>query len=228
MIPSITDLFDLTQTEHAELFDGLKYPWEVLPLLASYIAHRTSEPLIEGQVSQGAVVGDQVVIGAGTIVEPGAVIHGPAIIGKNCVIRSGAYIRENVIVGDGCTVGHAAEIKKSVLFNEAQVPHLNYVGDSILGYKAHLGAGAVLSNVKNTDTTIRIKTDEEEIDTGLKKCGSFIGDESQIGVNAVMNPGSIIGRRSIIYPLVSFRGVLPQDSIVKLRQELEVVTKRSE
>lgn len=228
MIPTIKELFDLDQTEHSELFDGVKYPWEVLPKLEAYIAHRTSEPLIEGQVSAGAVVGDQVVIGAGTIVEPGAVIHGSAIIGKNCVIRSGAYIRENVIIGDGCTIGHAVEIKNSLLFNEAQVPHLNYVGDSILGYKAHLGAGAILSNVKNTATAIRIKTDEGEIDTGLKKCGSFLGDESQIGVNAVINPGSIIGRRSIIYPLVSFRGMLPPDSIVKLRQELEVVTKRSE
>lgn len=228
MIPAIKELFDLDQTEHAELFDGVKYPWEVLPLLASYIAHRTSEPLIEGEVSQGAVVGDQVVIGAGTIVEPGAVIHGPAIIGKNCVIRSGAYIRENVIIGDGCTVGHAAEIKNSLLFNEAQLPHFNYVGDSILGYRAHLGGGAALSNVKNTGTQISIQTNEGSISTGLEKCGSFLGDESQMGCNAVINPGSIIGRRSIIYPLVSFRGMLPADSIVKLRQELEFVTKRSE
>lgn len=210
MIPSITELFDLTQTEHAEIFEGIKYPWEVLPRIAAYITEHSTEAIL---------------IGEGTIVEPGSVILGPAIIGKNCVIRSGAYIREQVIIGNNCTIGHASELKNCLLFNEAQVPHLNYLGDSILGWRAHLGAGTILSNVKNTGDEIFIQANSERINTGLQKCGSMIGDEAQIGCNSVINPGSIIGRRSVIYPLVSFRGVLPADSIVKLRQEHEIISK---
>lgn len=209
-IPSIAELFDLSQTEHAALFEGAQYPWEILPRLAAYITEYATETIQ---------------IGEGTIVEPGAVIQGPAIIGKHCVIRSGAYIREQVIIGDNCTIGHASELKNCLLFNEAQVPHLNYLGDSILGWRAHLGAGTILSNVKNNGGMISIQTQDESINTGLPKCGSMIGDEAQIGCNSVINPGSIIGPRSIIYPLVSFRGVLPADSIVKLRQEHEVISK---
>ena len=165
-------------------------------------------------------------IGAGTIVEPGAMIIGPAIIGAGCRIRHGAYIRENVVVGDGCVVGNSVELKHCVLFNQCQVPHFNYVGDSILGHKAHLGAGSILSNVKLDNQNVWINFDGTPIDTGLRKFGGLIGDKAEIGCNAVLNPGSIIGRDSIVYPNVSWRGILPRNMIAKHVDPPTVVVRR--
>lgn len=220
------DLFDLAQTEHAALFDGCERAWEVLPRLAAYIASRGQPAPI---ASRPAHIGPLVWIGENTVIEEGARIIGPAIIGRNCQIRHGAYIRENVIVGDDCVVGNSCELKNSVLFNGCQVPHFNYVGDSILGHGAHLGAGSILSNVKSLPGTVTVDTVDAHggpLDTGLRKFGALIGDHAEIGCNAVLNPGSIIGRRAVIYPLTNWRGVLPADMIAKNRAAQEVVTRR--
>jgi NDP-sugar pyrophosphorylase family protein len=162
-----------------------------------------------------------VFIDEGTVVEAGAMIKGPAWIGKNCQIRSGCYIRENVIVGDGCVLGNSCEFKNSILFDECEVPHFNYVGDAILGHKAHLGAGVILSNVRLDRREVIVRHGAEDIATGLRKFSAIVGDRAEIGCNSVINPGSVIGRRCIIYPLSAFGGVLPPDTIWKVKQEGE-------
>ena len=220
------DLFDLAQTEHGELFHGCKHPWDALKQLTEYIA-RTVKPGTAGAtISDRAQVGAQVFIGEGTVVEPGAYIVGPAIIGARCQIRHNAYIRENTIVGDDCVVGNSTELKHSVLFNRCQVPHFNYVGDSILGHKAHLGAGAVLSNVKLDNSHVFVEIDGTPVDTGLRKFGALIGDRSDIGCNAVLNPGSIVGRGSLVYPNLCWRGFLPAHMIAKNKSSPLVVVRR--
>jgi UDP-N-acetylglucosamine diphosphorylase / glucose-1-phosphate thymidylyltransferase / UDP-N-acetylgalactosamine diphosphorylase / glucosamine-1-phosphate N-acetyltransferase / galactosamine-1-phosphate N-acetyltransferase len=226
MIYHVEDLFDLAQTEHATLFGDLKWPWEALKRLAAYIDANVRPVINNADVSALAHIGPRVFIGEGTVVEPGAMILGPAIIGSGCRIRHGAYIRENVIVGNGCVVGNSVEIKHSVLFNNCQVPHFNYVGDSVLGYKAHLGAGAIVSNVKLNNETVLVDFEGMPIDTGLRKFGALIGDRAEVGCNAVLNPGSIIGRGSLIYPTLSWRGILPAHMIAKLCSEPLVVVRR--
>jgi NDP-sugar pyrophosphorylase family protein len=220
------DLFDLAHTEHAALFQGVHRPWEALKRLGSYINERVRPGTAGADVSPAAHIGPNVFIGEGTVVEPGAMILGPAIIGSNCRIRHGAYIRENVIVGNGCVVGNSVELKHCVLFSNCQVPHFNYVGDSILGYKAHLGAGAIVSNVKLNNETVLVDFDGSPIDTGLRKFGALIGDCAEVGCNAVLNPGSIIGRGSLVYPTLSWKGILPANMIAKLRSEVQVVVRR--
>ena len=153
-------------------------------------------------------------------------IKGPAIIGKNCQIRHNAYIREDVIVGDNCVIGNACEFKNALLFNNAQVPHFSYVGDSIFGYKAHLGAGVKISNVKLAPENVTVEKDGIPFDTGLRKFGALLGDNTDIGCNSVLNPGSIIGRGSMIYPNTSWRGFLPGNMIVKNQAKQDVVVRR--
>jgi len=219
-----TDLFDLTQTEHAGLFDGGHYAWEALRQMESYLAKipRQNPP----RKFPGASLGHQVIVGEGTTVEPGAMIKGPAIIGKNCQIRHNAYIRENVILGDDCVVGNASELKNALLFNGAQVPHYNYVGDSVLGHKAHLGAGVVLSNLKLLPGNVLVDVDGVPTDTGLRKFGALLGDGAEVGCNAVLNPGSILGRGALIYPNVLWRGFLPANSLAKNKAAIEVTERR--
>src|SRR5207302_1627238 len=161
-------------------------------------------------------ISNTVFIGSGTIVEQGAVIKGPDWIGEKCHIRSGCYERENVIVSDGVVMGNSCEFKNCILCDEAQVPHFNYVGDSILGFRAHLGAGVILSNVKLDHREISVAAADGNIATGLTKFGAIVGDRTEIGCNAVINPGSILGRDCIIYPGANFRGVLPHASILKV------------
>ena len=222
----VDDLFDLSQTTHGALFDGVEYPWEALKRLAGYLSQNLKPGTTGAEVHPAAHVGPQVFIGAGTIVEPGAMIIGPAIIGAGCRIRHGAYIRENVIVGDGCVVGNSVELKHCVLFNQCQVPHFNYVGDSILGHKAHMGAGSILSNVKLDNQNVWVNFEGTPIDTGLRKFGGLIGDKAEIGCNSVLNPGSILGRDSIVYPNVSWRGILPKNMIAKHQYPPQVVVRR--
>ena len=222
----VDDLFDLSQTTHGALFDGVEYPWEALKRLAGYLSQNLKPGTTGAEVHPAAHVGPQVFIGAGTIVEPGAMIIGPAIIGAGCRIRHGAYIRENVIVGDGCVVGNSVELKHCVLFNQCQVPHFNYVGDSILGHKAHMGAGSILSNVKLDNQNVWVNFEGTPIDTGLRKFGGLIGDKAEIGCNSVLNPGSILGRNSIVYPNVSWRGILPKNMIAKHQYPPQVVVRR--
>src|SRR5262249_33988624 len=155
-----------------------------------------------------AYIGDRVSIGEGTVVEDGAMIKGPAIIGRNCQIRHNAYLRENVIVGDNCVVGNSSELKNCLMFNRSQAPHFNYVGDSILGHKAHLGAGVVLSNYKLVSGNVLLELDGRPFDTGLRKFGALLGDGAEVGCNSVLNPGTILGRGAVVYPNVSWRGIL--------------------
>ncbi len=215
-------IFDLAQTEHAALFDGCNYAWEALGKIAPYLSKvpRQNPP----PRFPGATIGERVLIGVGTVIEPGAMIKGPAIIGKNCQIRHNAYIRENVIIGDDCVVGNSSELKNALLFNGAQVPHYNYVGDSILGHKAHLGAGVICSNLKSLSGNVSILVDGRRLDTGLRKFGALVGDGAEVGCNTVLNPGSIIGQDAIIYPGVNWRGFLPANNIAKNKTKIEVLT----
>ena len=160
------------------------------------------------------------------MVEDGATIKGPAIIGRNCKIRNNAYIRESVLVGDDCVVGNSTELKNAVLFNHAIAPHFNYVGDSILGFQAHLGAGVVLSNYRVVPGNVTVEMDGRPFDTGLRKFGALLGDNTEIGCNAVLNPGSVIGRGSVVYPNTNWRGILPANMIAKNKAAIEVEVRR--
>ncbi|HMO63832.1 MAG TPA: UDP-N-acetylglucosamine diphosphorylase [Verrucomicrobiota bacterium] len=208
------DLFDLTQTEHAALFEDCELAWDALKRLRDYLAGRL-RPGLHNRCTGTAWIGAAVFIGEGTVVEDGAMIKGPAIIGRNCEIRHGAYVREHVLIGDDCVIGNACELKHSVLLNGAAVPHFNYVGDSILGHAAHLGAGVKVSNLKLTPGNVCVEMDGVPCDTGLRKFGALVGDGAQIGCNAVLNPGAVIGRGAVVYPNVSWRGLLPANMIAK-------------
>lgn len=225
MLYSTADLFDLEQTEHRDVFEGVAFPWEVLGRLATYVAARL-RPAQHHRLVGSAFIGEDVFLGEGTVVEHGAMIVGPAIIGRNCRIRHNAYIRENVLVGDGCTVGNACELKNALLFNGVEVPHFNYVGDSVLGHRAHLGAGAAVSNLKLSRDNVWVEMDGRCIDTGLRKFGALIGDGAEVGCNAVLNPGAIIGRGALVYPGVAWRGILPANMIAKNRAQQEVAVRR--
>jgi bifunctional UDP-N-acetylglucosamine pyrophosphorylase / glucosamine-1-phosphate N-acetyltransferase len=219
------DLFDLSQSEHQAVFQRCEYAWEALSRLAGYIEGAV-RPGLHNRCDGVAYVGERVSIGEGTVVEDGAMIKGPAIIGANCRIRHNAYIRENVIIGDRCVVGNASEVKNSILFNHAVAPHFNYVGDSILGCGVHLGAGVKISNVKIVPGTVTVVINGQAFDTGLRKFGALVGDGAEIGCNAVLNPGSIIGRGSIIYPNTNWRGILPANTVVKNKVALEIVERK--
>lgn len=221
----VADLFDLAQTAHGPLFEGCEWAWDVLKRLKAYVEAQARGEL-HNRCEGVAYIGDCVFIGEGTVVEDGAMIKGPAIIGRNCQIRHNAYIREHVILGDGCVVGNASELKHSVLFNGCHVPHFNYVGDSILGYRAHLGAGVKISNVKLVPGNVAVEIEGQFRDTGLRKFGALVGDRAEIGCNAVLNPGSVVGRGAVIYPNVNWRGVLPAQAIAKNRAEVAVSLKQ--
>lgn len=219
------DLFDLSQTEHAALFEGCEHSWEALKRIKDYLqAHL--KPALHNRCEGVAYIGKDVYVGPGTVIEDGVMIKGPAIIGANCEIRHNAYFRENVIVGDDCVVGNSCELKNAVLFNGCQVPHFNYVGDSILGHKVHIGAGVILSNVKSLPGNVTVEIEGQPFDTGLRKFGALIGDRAEIGCNAVLNPGSIIGRGAMVYAGVNWRGILPANMIAKNKAAQEVVVRR--
>lgn len=165
-------------------------------------------------------MGEDVWVGKGTFIEKSALIKGPAIIGYNCEIRHCAYIRGNVIIGNNVIVGNSTEVKNAILFNKVQVPHFNYVSDSVLGYKAHLGAGVITSNLKSDGTFVKVKYESNIIETGLRKFGAILGDFAEVGCNTVLNPGTILGKNSIVYPLCSVRGVIPENSILKNSGEI--------
>lgn len=216
----IKNLFNLNETIAAKLFDAAEYPWEVLPKISAFITE-LGETLSEEEYEKR---GENVWVAKSAKVAPTAYINGPAIIGKDAEVRHCAFIRGNAIVGEGAVVGNSTELKNVVLFNKVQVPHYNYVGDSILGYKAHMGAGSITSNVKSDKTLVVVKDGQERIETGLKKFGAMLGDEVEVGCGSVLNPGTVIGPHSNIYPLSSVREVVPAGSIYKKRGE--VVEKR--
>jgi NDP-sugar pyrophosphorylase family protein len=220
------DLFDLKQTEHAAIFDGCEFAWEALRKIKDYIGANL-KPGLKNRCDGEAFIGKDVFIGEGTMIEDGVMIKGPAIIGKNCEIRHNAYIRDNVIIGDGCIIGNSTELKNALLFNNAVAPHFNYIGDSILGHKAHIGAGVILSNFKSLPGNIKVELNGKPFDTGLRKFGALLGDSAEVGCNSVLNPGSIIGRGSVVYPSTNWRGVLAANMIAKNKAVIEVVARKS-
>ncbi len=217
----ISSLYNLSETLAAELFQGLTYPWEALPKISAFIC-RLGESLDPEKYERG----EQIWIARNAKVAPTASINGPAIIDEEAEVRHCAFIRGNAIVGKGAVVGNSTELKNVVLFNKVQVPHYNYVGDSILGYKSHMGAGSITSNVKSDKTLVVVKDRGQEMTTGLKKFGAMLGDEVEVGCNSVLNPGTVVGRNSNIYPLSMVRGVVPAKSIYK--QKNDIVEKQNE
>ena len=217
---TIANLLDLNETIAKDLFEGKTYPWEVLPEIGDFIL-KLGQTLSEEEYDHPS---EDVWIAKSAKVAPTACINGPVIIGKEAEVRHCAFIRGKAIVGEGAVVGNSTELKNVILFNKVQVPHYNYVGDSILGFKAHMGAGSITSNVKSDKKLITIKGPDCNIDTGIKKIGAFLGDNVEVGCGSVLNPGTIVGRESNIYPLSSVRGFIPAGSIYK--KQGEVVTKR--
>lgn len=205
------ELFDLDNTIAASLLQRHEYPWNSLREISSYIIS-VGNSLPQNIFNK---IGENVWVSKSAIIAPSAFINGPCIIDENAEIRHCAFIRGNAIVGKNAVVGNSTELKNCILFNSVQVPHFNYVGDSILGFKAHLGAGAVTSNVKSDKTKVQIKADGALIDTGLLKMGAMIGDFVEVGCNSVLNPGTVIGRDSQVYPTSCVRGVVPARCIVK-------------
>ena len=196
---SLSDYFDLKGQGHEELFASIQDVWEILPAIAGYLKkHRPKGS--KGKILGNPVIGENVFLGEGTIVEPGAYIRGPAWIGKNCEIRHGAYLRENVITGDRCVLGNSSEFKNCLLLEGAHAPHFNYVGDSVLGLDVNLGAGVILSNYRLDGQVIRVSRAGSLVETGLRKFGAIIGDGASVGCNAVLNPGSLVAPKAKILP----------------------------
>ncbi|MEM6916413.1 MAG: UDP-N-acetylglucosamine diphosphorylase [Verrucomicrobiota bacterium] len=227
-----SDYLDFSQTEHEALFQKEEPVWAPLAHIGPYLEELLGSldgPLLQGTVDERAVVGDQVFLAEGAAVEAHAIIKGPAWIGAGTTVRSGAYVREKVIVGADCTLGNSSEFKNCLLFNGCEVPHFNYVGDSILGYKAHLGAGVICSNVRLDRENVKVRAEGSGyVDTGLRKFGAVVGDHTEIGCNTVLSPGTVLGRECILYPLTSWQGVLGDRRIVrpKERPDFEEVPRR--
>lgn len=207
----VTELFDLSQTMAKELLAGAEYPWEVLPKISDFLV-QLGENLSEDEFVK---TGENIWIHKTATVAPSASITGPAIICANAEIRHCAFIRGNALVGEGAVVGNSTELKNVILFNKVQVPHYNYVGDSILGYKSHMGAGSITSNVKSDKTLVAVKDEDEQLPIGLKKMGAILGDNVEVGCGSVLNPGTVIGRNTNVYPLSAVRGCIPANSIYK-------------
>ncbi len=211
-----TSLYDLTQTIAADLLKETEYPWEALPKIGDFIKELGNQLSLEKYEKKG----EDIWIAKSAAVAETAAIHGPAIIGEYAQIRHCAYIRGNVIVGEGAVVGNSTELKNVILFNKVQVPHYNYVGDSILGYCSHMGAGSITSNVKSDKTLVVLHTPDGEIETGMKKFGAMLGDYVEVGCGSVLNPGTVVGRNVNIYPLSMVRGVILENSIYKKQGEI--------
>ncbi len=217
---AIAELYTLEETIAKDIFDGAVYPWEVLPKIGEFIVKLGNTLSPERFEKKG----ENVWIARSAKVFESACINGPAIIDEEAEIRHCAFIRGNAIVGKGAVVGNSTELKNVILFNKVQVPHYNYVGDSILGYKAHMGAGSITSNVKSDKTLVVVRAGEESCETGLKKFGAMLGDNVEIGCNSVLNPGTVIGRQANVYPTSMVRGFIPGKSIYK--KQGEIVQKR--
>ncbi len=210
------NLYNLEETIAKELLEDSEYPWEVLPKISEFIVKLGCK--LNPEIYE--LKGENIWIAKSAKVMPSAYIKGPAIIGENAEIRHCAFIRGNAIIGNNAVVGNSTELKNVILFNNVQVPHYNYVGDSILGYKSHLGAGAITSNVKSDKKLVIVKNKSEKIETGLKKFGAMVADNVEVGCGSVLNPGTVIGKNTNIYPLSSVRGVVPKNSIYKKQNEI--------
>ena len=207
----VCDLFDLTKTLAAPLFEGVRYPWEVLKEIKAFL-RALGARLSPDEYEQR---GEDIWVARDALVFPSAYIEGPTIIGRGAQIRHSAFIRGSALVGAGAVVGNSTELKNVILFDGVQVPHFNYVGDSVLGYKAHMGAGAITSNVRSDKRNIVVHTPDGDIEIGLRKFGAMLGDHVEVGCNSVLNPGTVVGAHSIVYPTSSVRGVVPARSIHK-------------
>ncbi len=216
----IEQLYNLEETIAKELLQKEKYPWECLSKISDYIIE-LGEKLDKEKFEKK---GENIWIAKTAKIAPTASITGPTIIDENAEIRHCAFIRGKAIVGKNTVVGNSVELKNCILFNNTQVPHFNYVGDSILGYKAHMGAGSITSNVKSDKTNIVIKG-KEKIETNLRKVGAFLGDGVEVGCNSVLNPGTVIGKNTSVYPLSCVRGVIPENSIYKNPKEIVIKNK---
>ncbi len=212
----IKNLYNLEETIAAPLFDGAMYPWELLPKIGAYIIELGGSLPADKYEKRG----ENIWIAKSAKVAPTAYMNGPCIIDEDAEIRHCAFIRGNAIVGKGAVVGNSTELKNVILFNKVQVPHYNYVGDSILGFKSHMGAGSITSNVKSDKTLVVVKSSYGNIETGLKKMGAMLGDNVEVGCNSVLNPGTVIGRNSNIYPTSMVRGYVEADSIYKRQGEI--------
>lgn len=212
----ISELFDLTHTRAAELLSGAEYPWEVLGKIKEFIIE-IGKQLPEDEFR---CAGENVWIARDAVIYPNNYIAGPCIIGHETEVRPGAFVRGSALVGDHCVIGNSTELKNVILFDNVQVPHYNYVGDSILGYRSHMGAGSVTSNVKSDKLPVVIRCGEEKIETGMKKIGAMLGDRVEVGCNSVLNPGTVIGRDSNIYPTSCVRGTVPAGCIWKNNGEI--------
>lgn len=212
----VNDLYNLEETIAADLLRSVEYPWEVLPKISEFIL-KIGNLLDEKKFEKK---GENVWIAKTAKIAPTAFINGPAIIDEDAEIRHCAFIRGNAIIGKKSVVGNSTEIKNAILFNNVQVPHYNYVGDAVLGFKAHMGAGSILSNVKSDKKLVVVKTDEGNFETGLKKFGAMIGDNVEVGCGSVLNPGTVIGKNTNIYPLSSVRGYIKPNSIYKNQNEI--------
>lgn len=210
------ELFDLEETIAAKLFEETEYPWEVLPKIEEFILE-VGPTLPEEEYEDW---GNQIWVAKSAKLAPTTFLNGPVIVGKNAELRHCCFIRGKAVIGEGAVVGNSTELKNVVLFNKVQVPHYNYVGDSILGYKAHMGAGSITSNVKSDKTLVTILTEEGRIETGLKKMGAVLGDHVEVGCNSVLNPGTVVGSHTNIYPLSSVRGYVKANSIYKKQGEV--------
>ena len=213
---TIAALYTLEETIAKDVFEGVTYPWEVLPKIGEFIV-KLGNSLPEDKYEKK---GENVWIAKSAKVFPSAYINGPAIIDEEAEVRHCAFIRGNAIVGKGAVVGNSTELKNVILFNKVQVPHYNYVGDSILGFKAHMGAGSITSNVKSDKTLVIVRAGQEQYETGLKKFGAMLGDNVEVGCNSVLNPGTIIGKQSNVYPTSMVRGFIPANSIYKKQGEV--------
>ena len=212
----IKNMYDLNETIAAEVFEGLTYPWEVLPKIGEFIV-KLGETLPEDKYEKR---GENVWIAKSAKVFTSAYINGPTIIDEEAEVRHCAFIRGNAIVGKGAVVGNSTELKNVILFNKVQVPHYNYVGDSVLGYKSHMGAGSITSNVKQDKTLVVVKSEQGNMETGLKKFGAMLADNVEVGCNSVLNPGTVAGRFANIYPLSMVRGYVPEYSIYKKKGDI--------
>ncbi len=212
---TVQGLLNLDECYYRKLFDGVKYPWDVLSKIKP--CFREFAENLPGDYEQ---IAENVWVGKGTTIERTVTIKGPAIIGYDCELRQCAFIREYVLIGNNVVIGNSTEVKNTVIFNKAQVPHFNYVGDSVLGYGAHLGAGVIISNLKSSKDQVKVRAGENCIETGLRKFGAIVGDNAEVGCNSVLNPGTVIGRNSIIYPLTAVRGLVPEDHILKNNGQL--------
>ena len=207
----INQLYDLSHTAAKDYLSKFTYPWEALKGISEFIV-TLGKSLSKDEYDNPS---ENVWVHKTAKVFPTAYLGAPCIIGANTEVRHGAFIRGSALVGDNCVVGNSVELKNVILFDNVQTPHYNYVGDSILGYKSHMGAGSITSNVKSVKTNVVVKSDDEKIETGIKKIGAMLGDFVEVGCNSVLNPGTIIGRNSNIYPTSCVRGVIPSDSIYK-------------